>query len=158
MELIHHGETPARAGLICLYTIGYEGRSLDEFLFVLAQYEVSVLVDVRRTPWSYKPGFRKSRLASELETKSIEYVHLPQFGSAPELRAQLKQTRDWETFAGAYTEQLVKSDESIKEALGSFQGKRICLLCVEANHEQCHRSILAGQIAELGLCSPPVHL
>jgi uncharacterized protein (DUF488 family) len=45
-----------------LYTIGYEGISLEEYLNRLIKNDVKVLVDVRRNPLSMKYGFSKSQL------------------------------------------------------------------------------------------------
>jgi uncharacterized protein (DUF488 family) len=145
-------------GLIHLFTIGYQGRTLDEFVSLLAANDIDILVDVRHTPWSRKPDFRKARLATGLESNSIDYVHLPEFGSAPGLRERLKQTGDWASFANAYSQNLSTMDEHIRAVLGVFKGKRICLLCLEADPEVCHRSILAEQIVDKGFSSSLVHL
>src|SRR5690606_13764328 len=45
-----------------LFTIGYEGISLEEYLNRLVRNNVHVLVDVRRNPLSMKFGFSKSQL------------------------------------------------------------------------------------------------
>ncbi len=42
-----------------LFTLGYQQRSLDEFVALLLEASIDVLVDVRETAWSHKPGFSK---------------------------------------------------------------------------------------------------
>src|SRR5215210_3719398 len=45
-----------------LFTIGYEGISLEEYLVRLLKNDVKILVDVRNNPLSMKYGFSKSQL------------------------------------------------------------------------------------------------
>ena len=42
------------------YTIGYEGRELEEFVARLREQQVEVLIDIREKPASRKPGFSKT--------------------------------------------------------------------------------------------------
>ena len=58
-------------------TIGYERRTLDEFVAVLQSFDVDVLVDVRLNAISRKPGFSKKKLAAGVEAAAIEYRHEP---------------------------------------------------------------------------------
>jgi uncharacterized protein (DUF488 family) len=69
-----------------LYTIGYEKRSLAEYLALLREHRIAVLVDVRETPWSHKPGFSKAPLAAALEADGIEYLHAAFAGNPKWLR------------------------------------------------------------------------
>ncbi|MGY9014452.1 MAG: DUF488 family protein [Rhodospirillales bacterium] len=45
-----------------LFTIGYEGKTLERFLNQLVQHRIRVLCDVHRNPVSMKFGFSKNRL------------------------------------------------------------------------------------------------
>jgi len=49
-----------------IVSIGYEGRSLDEFVQALKGHRVDVLIDVRLTPISRKKGFSKTALSEAL--------------------------------------------------------------------------------------------
>ena len=50
-----------------LWTIGHSNRSLDDFLALLAAFEINVLADVRRFPGSKKhPHFNQESLARSL--------------------------------------------------------------------------------------------
>lgn len=59
-----------------VYTIGYEDLSLDEFLNLLAQYNIQQLVDVRseteNIPYQ-APQFSRQLLAQELKARGIRY-------------------------------------------------------------------------------------
>jgi uncharacterized protein (DUF488 family) len=63
------------------YSLGYEGISLDRYIEVLKWHKISVVIDVRETPWSYKPGFSKKPLSERLEAEQISYVHLKAAGN-----------------------------------------------------------------------------
>ena len=69
-----------------LFTIGYEGRTQDEYLALLRGAGVTLLADVRRSPISRKKGFSKSTLAQGCATVGIRYEHLPELGIASEKR------------------------------------------------------------------------
>src|SRR6476646_5127287 len=49
-----------------LCTVGYERRTVDELITTLTRAAVEVLVDVRLTPLSRKPGLSKNRIATRL--------------------------------------------------------------------------------------------
>lgn len=66
------------AGLV---SIGYEGRTALELIATLSQLGVSVLVDVRLTPLSRKPGLSKTKLGLAAAEAGIRYVHLPALGT-----------------------------------------------------------------------------
>jgi uncharacterized protein (DUF488 family) len=141
-----------------LFTIGYQGRTVDDFLDRLMSNGVQILIDVRHTPWSHKIGFTKKNLAVELEAHGIEYVHLRQFGSDPAIRRRLMETGNWAEFVEAYSDYLMTVDGTIESTFEPFAGKSICLLCLEADPNECHRSILANQIVGHGISSQPIHL
>jgi len=62
-----------------IFTIGYEGTTMDEFLAALKAAGVERLIDVRALPLSRRPGFSKSPLRAALEEVGIKYVHLKDF-------------------------------------------------------------------------------
>lgn len=59
---------------IVLFTIGYEGRSLENYLNALIRNGIKILVDVRNNPVSMKPGFSKSQLRTYCENLGIGYI------------------------------------------------------------------------------------
>lgn len=63
-----------------LYTIGYEGISLEAYLNKLIKHDIKVLVDVRNNPLSQKFGFSKSQLIRYCEGLHIEYTHFGEVG------------------------------------------------------------------------------
>src|SRR5690242_2165106 len=61
--------------------VGYEGGTVEQVIGDLILAGVSVLVDVRLTPLSRKPGFSKRALSTQLTAAGIDYVHLPELGN-----------------------------------------------------------------------------
>jgi uncharacterized protein (DUF488 family) len=64
-----------------LFTIGYEGATMGEFLAALQAAGVERLIDVRAVPNSRRPGFSKTPLRNALAEVGIEYVHLRALGT-----------------------------------------------------------------------------
>ena len=69
-----------------LVSIGYEGKTIVDLLDSLVAQRVEVLVDVRLTPLSRKPGLSKTRLANALASVGIGYVHHRALGNPKDNR------------------------------------------------------------------------
>jgi len=135
-----------------LLTLGYEKRTIEEFVRLLQDAEVDVLVDVRATAWSHKPGFSKAGLKTSLGQVGIEYVHASFAGNPKSLRAQASSHKHCLALYDAY----ISSDEAIMSRFDALigamhaQGKRVCITCFERHPDDCHRSIIAGKWEERG--------
>ena len=58
-----------------LFTIGYIGLTLEEFIDGLTSRGIECLIDTREIPISRKKGFSKSSLELELGRAGIVYRH-----------------------------------------------------------------------------------
>lgn len=129
-----------------LFTLGYEKRSIGEFIDLLLAQRIDVLVDVRETAWSHKPGFSKGALADALRAAGIDYVHARFAGNPKSLRATARDHRDclarYEAYLEDKPEVLVEFSELIGDRIS--KGQRVCLTCFERHPDDCHRGILAG--------------
>lgn len=134
-----------------LFTIGYEGISLEEYLNRLIRNDVKVLVDVRNNPLSMKYGFSKGQLRRYCESLGILYVHLPEVGIQSEQRQGLNSQADYDKlFAGYRQNNLTRTVTTQLKILKLLEEKkRIALTCFEADICQCHRSHLAYAIEHL---------
>ena len=134
-----------------LYTIGYEGISLEEYLVRLIQNDVKLLVDVRNNPLSMKFGFSKSQLTKYCESLGIKYLHLPQVGITSDQRQELNTQSDYDKLFASYRKNnLTKTVDTQTEILNLLvKHKRIALTCFEADICQCHRKHLADAISRL---------
>ena len=132
-----------------LMTIGYEGLDSQHFLKFLTYNKVDILVDVREIPLSRKKGFSKSRLSEMLNDNGIGYQHIKALGSPKPIRDRLKSDWDYDVFFSAYDDYLETQEEAL-DMLGDIitDHKRVCLMCFESSHDQCHRSHVANRIAQ----------
>lgn len=131
-----------------LFTIGYEGISLEEYLNRLLKNDIKLLIDVRRNPLSMKYGFSKTLLQRFCENLKIQYLHIPEVGIDSSQRQELNTQSDYdklfETYKSENLSRTIAEQKEIFELLKKY--KRIALTCFEANICQCHRKHLAESI------------
>jgi uncharacterized protein (DUF488 family) len=140
-----------------LHTIGFAGKSAEQFFAALAGSGIQCLLDVRRSNNTLFCGFTRVRdLPFFLERLGgIGYVHEPEFAPSLELlrnyQRRLKKKRGqesaWTEYVARFSEELAVRPvcELYRRHLSGR--KRLCLLCAEASPKHCHRRLLAEYIA-----------
>lgn len=129
-----------------LYTIGYQGRSVPNFLSTLQSNSIQIVVDVRELPLSRRAGFSKTRLSQALAAVGIDYVSARQLGSPRPLRHQYHQTGDWTTFSREFGRFLETRRDALDDLVKISSSETTCLLCFEHDGDHCHRSIVAEAV------------
>jgi len=76
-----------------IFTIGYEGTTVGEFVAALQSAGVERVIDVRALPLAPRPGFSKSPLRAALGEAGIEYLHLKALGTPADGRAAARAGR-----------------------------------------------------------------
>jgi uncharacterized protein (DUF488 family) len=134
-----------------LFTIGYEGISLEAYLNKLIKNDIRVLVDVRHNPLSQKFGFSKSSLRQYCSALHIEYVHFPEVGILSAFRQELNTQIDYDRLFDGYKDQTLKATIPVQEGIMHLlhEKGRIALTCFEADICRCHRKHLAESITRL---------
>lgn len=139
-----------------LFTIGYGARTLDAFLAVLQAHRVVYLIDVRSAPYSkFKPEFSKNALEAAVIAAGLRYVYM---GDA--LGGQPQDPTCYEDGKVLYDR--VRERDFFKEGIARLrkaagQRLRAAIMCSEGKPEQCHRTVLIGQVlTELGV--PVLHI
>jgi uncharacterized protein (DUF488 family) len=133
-----------------LYTIGYQGVSVEVIIADLKQHDVKKLIDVRRNAISRINGFSKTELKRKCASAEIEYTHIPQLGIESNLRRALKNPEQYEELLDVYEKELLPQKESLVNELRTIVEKETCaLLCFEASPEICHRGRLAKKLEEI---------
>ena len=138
-----------------IYTIGYEGRTLEAFLNTLLLKGISGILDVRYHAYSHKFGFSGNQLARYASYLQLSYYHIPELGVDPKLRKQLREKQDYDWFFSNYERGLQEKQVFLQRALNLLQQQPMVLLCFEADPNFCHRSRLATYLA--AECCLPVH-
>lgn len=148
LDIIHKLKPHPDANLK-LFTIGYEGLSIEEFFSRLYANGVDLLCDVRRVPFSHKKGFSKGRLSDIAHAVGIQYKHFPDLGIESCRRSDLKTQKDYDRLFEEFEREDIPKMRPTLEKLASLlnRGRRIALMCFEANPFQCHRRVLAEQIS-----------
>jgi uncharacterized protein (DUF488 family) len=131
-----------------VFTIGYEGLTIDSFLNKLISNNITVVVDVRNNPQSMKYGFSKKSFKQYIESAGMKYIHMPELGIPSAMRKGLGESVSLTDLFTAYeTELLPKQGTSTKQLLDlTNENERIALVCFEADHHFCHRHTLVEHL------------
>ncbi len=127
-----------------LYTIGYEGRSLDELIAILRAARVDLVIDIRDLPLSRRRGFSKTPLGTALGAAGITYVHLRVAGN-PYRRE--KDVLPRPRLLAKYARHLRRTPDVVAAVASTARQRRAALLCYEHDPASCHRSLLAPAVA-----------
>ena len=126
-----------------LFTIGYEGITIEQYLNILIKNNVRVLCDVRNNPLSRKFGFSKNNLQKYLDNIGIEYVHLPELGIKSEKRNNLSSDEDYRNLFVDYEASLPNQKDHLEQLFQLLATKvRIALTCFEREPSHCHRHVI----------------
>jgi hypothetical protein len=129
---------------ITLCTIGFAGKTAEEFFRLLAEAGVRKVIDVRENRGGQLSGYAKHPdLAFFLDRiAGIAYHHEPRLAPSPEIRDAYRATRDWSQYEPAFLVLMQERDIPASLDPGSFEGT-VALLCSEPGPEKCHRRLLA---------------
>jgi uncharacterized protein (DUF488 family) len=130
-----------------LFTIGYEAKTVAEFMAELTAARVELLIDVRAVAASRRPGFSKTALKNGLAEHGIDYLHLRPLGTPAAGRQAARAGRTAEMRA-IYAEQLETPEAlvALEQALDAAGERRAALLCFEKEAPVCHRAMLAERM------------
>lgn len=134
-----------------LATIGYEGTTVPLFLDTLKRAKIDLLVDVRAVAMSRRPGFAKSALTANLNEAGMEYLHLRKLGTPADGRAAARAGKHAEMHR-IFRERLatIESQEELHTLAELVQsGRRIAILCFEADPAHCHRRLVAQALQQM---------
>ena len=132
-----------------IYSVGYEGLEVKAFAARLASSGVSLVVDVRLTPSSRKPGFSRKALTAALANAGIDYEHEPELGNPPDNRDSFRRG-DGEQGSRRMREMLENGSKSaVERLLQRARGQRIAVLCFERDRSRCHRDVITDMVREL---------
>ena len=134
-----------------LFTIGYEGISLETYINKLIINDVNVLCDVRKNAYSQKYGFSKKTLELACKSVDIEYIHIPDLGIVSDKRQELHTQADYDILFQEYEKTTLKENKASLLVIRNLldKGKRVALTCFEKDPKQCHRTCVANALMQL---------
>lgn len=129
---------------ITLCTIGFAGKTAEEFFRLLHDAGVQKVIDIRENRVGQLSGYAKFP-DIEFFLKSIggiSYSHQPILAPSPEIRKTYQKGKDWAAYEPAFL--ALMRERGIPEAIqpAAFEGV-VALLCSEPGPEKCHRRLLA---------------
>lgn len=141
-----------------IFTIGYEKKEIGQFINLLKENRIEVLVDIRSIPYSRNSSYAKKILEKTLQNNGLEYLLKKELGSEKNIRIKVKSDGDYEYFFAEYEKSLIEKSDIIRKLVELAKIKTICLLCYEADFNRCHRKSVAKAIAEMDSKFEIVHL
>ncbi|MFL6360243.1 MAG: DUF488 family protein [Nitrososphaeraceae archaeon] len=140
-----------------VFTIGHSNRQWSDFISILKDNHVDLLVDIRRYPGSRAcPQFNKEQMTIELNNESVSYVHIEKLGGRRNMLDANKDRRSDNNNTGwknksfrAYADYMVTISfrEGINELLSLIQKRpNLAIMCSEAVPWRCHRRMVADYL------------
>jgi uncharacterized protein (DUF488 family) len=147
----------SRPGNVPVFTIGHSTRTLAEFVDLLRQVDVTLLVDVRSIPRSRTtPQFNEDALPAPLADAGIAYRHLSALGGRRhrEKNAAPSHNGYWRVTAFRNYADYAES-EAFGTGLATLRelasAERCAIMCAEAVWWRCHRRIIADYLLSGGV-------
>ena len=148
LSVVEGGESVVRE----IWTIGHSTRSSEEFLALLHEHAIDVLIDVRSFPGSRRcPQFGREIMSVWLADGAVTYRHASDLGgrrnrqhdvdpaiNAGWRNASFKNYADY-TLSDAY-------ETGIDQLATMAQTARVSFMCSEALPWRCHRSLIANTL------------
>ncbi len=128
-----------------VFTIGHSNHAEEVFFDLLAAHNISLLVDVRSSPYSkYTPHFSKDNLEFSLRGRGIKYLFLGE-----ELGGRPASMSYYDDAGYVLYGRLAKSKlfrAGIARVIEAARVGRVALMCGEEDPAGCHRRLLAGKV------------
>lgn len=133
---------------ILLCTIGFAGKTAEEFFSLLQSAGVEKVIDTRQNRGGQLSGYAKHPdIAYFLQKVAhIGYTHEPQLAPAPELLKTYRANKEWPAYEASFL--ALMHQRSIPQSLDtSSWPSKIALLCSEPGPEKCHRRLVADLLS-----------
>ena len=139
-----------------LFTIGHSTRTIEEFVAMLREGDVTRIVDVRFFPGSRRhPQFGSDALARALASHDIDYKHLRSLGGRRKALKEEGRSRNtlWRVEAFRNYADYAETGEfrAALDQLASLADERAtAIMCAEAVWWRCHRRLITDYMLARG--------
>jgi len=140
-----------------ILTIGHSTRTIAEFIVLLKQVKIDLVVDVRSIPRSRKvPQFNLDMLPNSLALEGIGYQHLSALGGRRHHRKSEPPSTNtfWRVLAFRNYADYAQTDAfrvGLNELLTLTHDHRCAIMCAEAVWWRCHRRIITDYLLAQGI-------
>jgi uncharacterized protein (DUF488 family) len=148
--------TDATSQQALLFTVGHSSRSLSEFLDLLGQSGIQLVVDVRAFPRSRaQPQFNEDTFPGTLAERGIRYAHHPALGGRRRKSPDVDPACNayWRV-SGFHNYADYALTPAFREALSRLRELgnlyTCAIMCAEAVWWRCHRRIIADYLLAAG--------
>lgn len=138
------------------FTIGHSNRSIDEFIGLLRESGIELLIDVRRLPGSNRyPHFNQDELSAALDKAGIGYRRLAGLtGRRPASKTVPPEVNAWwenRSFHN-YADHALSPEfaGALDELIRDGRSQAVAVMCSEAVWWRCHRRIIADHLLVRG--------
>jgi len=139
-----------------IFTIGHSNHKWSDFISILKDNHVDVVVDVRRYPGSRAcPQFNKEQMIVELKKENVSYIHIEKLGGRRK-RSDTKKSEYNSNNSGwknegfmAYADYMLTKSfrEGIREILSLMTNySDLAIMCAEAVPWRCHRRMISDYL------------
>ena len=139
---------------LTIWTIGHSTRTIEEFIALLREHAIAIVVDVRHYPGSRRfPHFNKAALRDALAETGMRYEHLVELGGRRTVRPDSHNVV-WRNAAFRGYADYMETDafrDGIERLLEIARTGRTAILCSEAVWWRCHRSMIADDLKATGV-------
>jgi uncharacterized protein (DUF488 family) len=136
---------PSPTSAPTLYTIGHSNHTEQQFLDLLQQHHIEVVVDVRSQPFSrYNPQFSEHHLKRFIEAAGLTYLFMGNaLGGRPDGEELLDDDGHALYHRMAESPQFLAGIERLQRSAAEH---RIAIMCSEENPAVCHRHLLVTRV------------
>ncbi len=139
---------------LTIWTVGHSTRAIGEFIDLLRDNQIEILVDVRHFPGSRKfPHFNKDALQEALVAAGIRYEHLVELGGRRPVHRDSHnlawRNASFRNYADYMETQPFRN--GVERLMEIARAGRAVIMCSEAVWWRCHRSMIADYLKALGV-------
>ena len=129
---------------MAVFTIGYGGRRFDDFVALLQQHGISLVVDIRRFPRSKMPEYNKESIEAKLPQFGISYIWMG------ETLGGLRR--------GGYPKYMESDSyqDGMSTLLELAEQGNLVLMCKERTDAGCHRRYIVETLTNNGIETIPL--
>lgn len=132
-----------------VYTIGHSTRTTSDFVLLLKQHKVEILLDIRVVPYSrFNPQYNREALSQELKKYDILYQHIEALGGIKPTKEIMESAKSCSERSRGFGEYMktIEFKSSLHYVIGVAKSLVVALMCAESEPTKCHRRLVADAL------------